>query len=96
MRESQPADPDQPDAQPAQPTADISSGDALAARLRAAQQALIALDIDSETRKRLNIRFMSICTSLKVPGANVDRGMQRLDQLLTDAAIAQRDLGKEV
>lgn len=93
MREAHPADPDEPDAQP---TEDVSSGDALAARLRTAQQALVALDIDADTRKRLNVRFMSICTSLKVPGANIDRGMQRLDQLMTDAAIARRDVGKEV
>jgi hypothetical protein len=78
------------------PAADIIACDALAARLRAAQQSLVALDADSEIRKRLNLRFMSICTALKVPGASIDRGMQRLDQLMADAERARRDVGKEV
>lgn len=71
------------------------AADVVAARLRAVQQALAALDADPEVRKRLNARFMTICTSLKLPDARVDRGLRRLDQLMADAQSARHDIGKE-
>lgn len=69
---------------------------ALAAKLRAVQRVLATLEADSGLRNRLNLRFMSICTSLKVPGASMDRGMRRLDLLLAEAERAHCEPGKEV
>ncbi len=97
MSEPEPGLPGRPDGQGqlGQP-ADVISGDELAARLLAVQQAIAMLDADSGVRKRLNLRFMSICTSLKLPGASADRGLRRLDQLMTDAERACHEVGKEV
>ena len=64
--------------------------DALAARLLAVHRALAALGADSDARIRLHLRFMAICTSLKMPGANRVRGAQRLDRLMADADQARR------
>ena len=63
--------------------------DALAARLLAAQRVLCALNVDPDVRMRLHLRFMAICTSLKMPAANRIRGAQRLDQLIADAERAR-------
>jgi hypothetical protein len=63
--------------------------DALAARLLAAQRVLCALNVDPEVRMRLHLRFMAICTSLKMPAANRIRGAQRLEQLMADAERAR-------
>lgn len=63
--------------------------DALAARLLAAQRVLCALTADPDVRMRLHLRFMAICTSLKMPAANRIRGAQRLDQLMADAERAR-------
>jgi hypothetical protein len=63
--------------------------DALAARLLAAQRVLCALNVDPEVRTRLHLRFMAICTSLKMPAANRIRGAQRLEQLMADAERAR-------
>ena len=64
--------------------------DPLAARLLAAQRALTVRDIDPDVRTRLHLRFMAICTSLKMPAANRARGAQRLDRLIADAELARR------
>jgi len=64
-------------------------GDALAARLLAAQRVLCALNADPDVRTRLHLRFMAICTSLKMPAANRSRGAQRLDRLIADAERAR-------
>lgn len=64
--------------------------DPLAAKLLAAQQALCALSIDSDARIRLHLRFMAICTSLKLPGADKARGAERLDRLMADAEQSAR------
>jgi hypothetical protein len=64
--------------------------DALAARLLAAQRVLCALNADPDVRMRLHLRFMAICTSLKMPAANRSRGAQRLDRLIADAERAPR------
>jgi hypothetical protein len=74
----------------------IPSQDVLAERLLAVQRVLARLDTDPEVRIRLNLRFMAICTSLKMPGANAIRGIRRLDRLAADAELAQRAHGKEV
>jgi hypothetical protein len=71
-------------------SADVAS-DVLAARLRTVQRELAGLEVDHETRNRLNARFAVICTSLKVPGADRVRGLQRLDELMADARSQRRD-----
>jgi len=63
-------------------------GDALAARLLAAQRLLCAPGMDPDVRNRLHLRYMAICTSLKMPAANMARGEQRLRQLIADAERA--------
>jgi hypothetical protein len=75
--------------------ADAADGDALAARLLAAQRVLVALNVDSEVRSRLQLRFMAICTSLKMPGASRSRGARRLDLLMADAERAGRNASGE-
>jgi len=65
-----------------------ADGDALAERLLAAHRAVAALT-DSDVRVRLHLRFMAICTSLKLPGANRTRGAVRLDRLIADAERAR-------
>ena len=73
-----------------------SADDALAEKLLAVQRVLATLNADPETRIRLNLRFMAICTSLKTPGANRARGLRRLDRLMTDALQARGQTGDEV
>jgi hypothetical protein len=68
---------------------DATVSDALAARLLAAQRLLATLDAESEARARLNLRYAAICTSIKMPGANPARGLQRLDRLIAEARLAQ-------
>ena len=63
-------------------------GDALAARLLAAQRLLCEPGLDPDVRNRLHLRYMAICTSLKMPAANKMRGEQRLAQLIADARRA--------
>ena len=63
--------------------------DALAARLLAAQRVLCTLNVDPDVRTKLHLRFMAICTSLKMPAANRIRGAQRLEQLMADAERAR-------
>ncbi len=70
--------------------ADAAAGDPLAARMLAVHRTLEALSADSDARIRLHLRFMAICTSLKMPGANRVRGAQRLDRLMADAQQALR------
>jgi len=67
---------------------EAADGDALAARLLAAHRALAALSAESDARIRLQLRYMAICTSLKLPGANRARGAQRLNRLMADAERA--------
>src|SRR5258708_25869000 len=80
MTECQSAEPG-PGKQPA--------ADAVAAKLLAVQRLLSALDVDPDVRLRLHLRYMAICTSLKLPAANRTRGALRLDQLMADAARAR-------
>lgn len=65
--------------------------DPLANRLLAARRALSAQDIDPDILTRLHLRFMAICTSLKMPTANPVRGARRLDRLIADAEFARRN-----
>ncbi|HEX5188828.1 MAG TPA: hypothetical protein VFW16_04765 [Streptosporangiaceae bacterium] len=84
MSESEPARPE-PGAQ--------AAGDALAARLLAAQRLLGALGAGKgggDVRLRLHLRFAAICTSLKLPSADRDRAAERLDRLIADAELARR------
>jgi hypothetical protein len=73
----------------------LAAGEPLAATLLAAQRLLSRLDVDSEVRIRLHLRYMAICTSLKMPGANRARGSERLERLIADAraACAGRHVG---
>ncbi len=79
----------QPDDAESCPDRSSSTGDVLAEKLLAVQRVLATLDADSETRIRLNVRFMAICTSLKMPGASPLRGIRRLDKLMADAEFAR-------
>jgi len=82
MTESEPALP-VPGKQPA--------ADTLAAKLLAVQRLLSALDVEPDVRLRLYLRYMAICTSLKLPAANRTLGALRLDQLMADAERAKDD-----
>jgi hypothetical protein len=88
------SEPEQSAGQPArQPAAEPepgaqAAGDTLAARLLAAQRLLCALDLDSDVRLRLQLRYAAICTSLKLPSADRARGSERLDRLIADAEAA--------
>jgi hypothetical protein len=64
------------------------AGDVLAVRLLTAQR-LIALAADPDEKVRLQLRFIAICTALKLPGASRARGARRLDRLMADARRAQ-------
>jgi hypothetical protein len=83
MTETEPARPG-PSLQAGAPAA----GDQLAATLLAAQRLLSRLDIDPDVRIRLHLRYMAICTSLKMPAANRARGSERLERLIADARAA--------
>jgi hypothetical protein len=72
-----------------------ATGEALAARLLATHRALARLNVASDVRLRLNLRFMAICTSLKLPGANPASCASRLDRLMTDIARTEGSRGKE-
>jgi hypothetical protein len=65
------------------------TADALAAKLLAVQRLLSELDVHPDVRLRLHLRYMAICTSLKLPAANRARGVLRLDQLAADAERAR-------
>jgi hypothetical protein len=65
------------------------SNDVLAARLLAAHRVLAALNADSDVQIRLHLRLMAICTSLKMPGASMAKGVERLDRLMADAHEAR-------
>jgi hypothetical protein len=85
------------DATGSRPDSDESTNaDVLADKLLAVQRVLATLNADSEVRIRLNLRFMAICTSLKMPGANAVRGIRRLDRLMADAELARGGQAKEV
>jgi hypothetical protein len=78
------------DSDPAQPGPDKEPAtDALAAKLLAVQRLLDELDVDPDVRLRLHVRYMAICTSLKLPTANQARMALRLDQLTADAQRAR-------
>jgi hypothetical protein len=65
--------------------------DALAVRLLAAHRLLAALTADPEVKIRLQLRFIAMCTALKLPGASEARGARRLDRLMADARRAQKE-----
>lgn len=81
MTESEPAQPE-PGAQ--------AAGDALAARLLAAQRLLWVPGMDGDVRLKLHLRYAAICTSLKLPAADRARAAERLDRLIADAEMARR------
>ncbi len=66
-----------------------AEGDTLAARLLAVQRLLRGLNVDQDMRIKLHLRFMAICTSLKMPEANLPNCAQRLDRLMADAERAR-------
>jgi hypothetical protein len=59
--------------------------DQLAEALRAAHRSLQVMEADPEARIRLQVRFLAICASLKLPGASRGRGLARLARLIADA-----------
>jgi hypothetical protein len=73
-----------------------AAGDALAARLLAAQRVLCALEMAEDAkdtrdvRLKLQLRYAAICTSLKLPAADRARAAERLDRLIADAELACR------
>jgi hypothetical protein len=79
MTESDPAKPGPGERPPA---------DDLAAKLLAVQRLLSELDVDPDVQLRLHLRYMAICTSLKLPAADRARVASRLDQLTVDAERA--------
>src|SRR5215472_6283882 len=83
MTENEPARPGQT-LRPGSP----ASGDPLAAALLAAQRLLSRLEVDADVRIRLHLRYMAICTSLKMPAANRTRGAERLERLIADVRAA--------
>jgi len=64
------------------------TADALAAKLLAVQRLIRALDVEPDVRFKLHLRYMAICTSLKLASANPTLGALRLDQLMADAERA--------
>jgi len=70
--------------------AEPAGPDALAARLLAAHRVLTALQADPDQRRRLHLRFVAICASMRLPGANRARCVERLDRLIADAAAVPR------
>jgi len=88
MTESEPARPEAgalpPGVRAAQP-----SSDELAAKLLAVQRVLRGLNADPEVRMKLHLRFMAICSSLKMPNADRVKGAERLDRLIADAELAR-------
>jgi hypothetical protein len=67
------------------------AADALAAKLLTVQRLLSSLDVEPDVRLRLHLRYMAICSSLKLPAANRTLGALRLDQLAADAVRAKDD-----
>jgi hypothetical protein len=65
-----------------------SADDALALKLLVAHRMLAGLT-DPDARIRLQLRFLAICTALKLPGASKARGARRLDRLIADAERAR-------
>src|SRR5262249_18184622 len=89
MTESEPARPE-PGAPPSEErVAPPPSSDELAAKLLAVQCVLRGLNADPDVRMKLHLRFMAICTSLKVPKADRVKGAERLDRLVADAELAR-------
>ncbi|GEM_PF-4653303 len=64
--------------------------DPLAERLRALHRAIVALGPGSAAHAALHLRFVAICTALKMPGAPRARCARRLDELMADVARAAR------
>jgi hypothetical protein len=67
----------------------VDGDDELAVRLLATHRQLTALTGDPELRCRLQIRFIAICTALKLPGTSRARNSRRLDRLIADVKRAQ-------
>jgi hypothetical protein len=79
---------------PVQPGPSLQAGalaadDPLAAALLMAQRLLARLDAESDVRLRLHVRYVAICTSLKMPAANRARGAQRLGRLIAEIRAAR-------
>jgi len=62
-----------------------SEADQLAAALLPAHRTVQVIEGDTEARIRLQVRFLAICASLKLPGASRGRGLARLARLIADA-----------
>jgi len=67
-----------------------AEADQLAAVMLAAHRAVQVVDADPEARIRLQVRFLAICASLKLPGASRGRGLARLTRLIADVERAAR------
>jgi len=66
----------------------LAAADPLAAALLVAQRLLSRLDVESDVRLRLQLRYMAICTALKMPAANRARGAERLGRLIGEIKAA--------
>jgi hypothetical protein len=87
MTESEPAR-SEPAARPSAEQIAQPSTDELAAKLLAVQRVLRRLKADPDVRMKLHLRFMAICSSLKMPQADRLKGVQRLDRLMAEAELA--------
>ena len=65
-----------------------AEADQLATALLAAHRVVQLVDADPEARIRMQVRFLAICASLKLPGASRGRGLARLARLIADAQAA--------
>jgi len=88
MTDSEPASPEL-GARPSEERVAQPSSDELAAKLLAVQRVLRRLNADPEVRMKLHLRFMAICTSLKMPTADRLKVAKRLDRLMADAEPAR-------
>jgi len=88
MTESESARPEL-SARPSEERVAQPSSDELAAKLLAVQRLLRGLNADPDVRMKLHLRFMAICTSLKMPTADRIKGAMRLDRLMADAELAR-------
>jgi hypothetical protein len=66
----------------------LAADDPVAAALLVARRLLSRLDAESDVRLRLHLRYMAICTSLKMPAASRARGAERLARLTAEIKAA--------
>jgi len=66
----------------------MTGRDALADLLQAAQRSLVARDLATDQRARLQRRLVAICDAMKAPGADMAHGSRRLEEFLGELGRA--------